>query len=242
MKTFSALLAICAGNSPVTGAFPAQKSVTRNFDVFFDLRLNKWLSKQSWGWWFETPSRPLWRHCDALSVVFWHNLAQNIISYQMEIDTLYAGLGYARTKVQWSAKWRLFRLDLNVLISGIGGISKAPIIRSKSKLLTSQNAPFELRHMLNPGIILHVSGKGIVIVQTIHPKNNAKKIYTIYCLKFYSHTTDQGSISNMLTPSNGNILSVTGRLWPVTGEFPTQKPATPSFDVFFDLCLGWTIE
>ena len=30
----------------------------------FDLRLNKRLSKQSWGWWFETPSRPLWRHCN----------------------------------------------------------------------------------------------------------------------------------------------------------------------------------
>ena len=34
------------------------------FDVFFDLRLNKRLSKQSWGWWFETPWRPLWRHCN----------------------------------------------------------------------------------------------------------------------------------------------------------------------------------
>ena len=32
------------------------------FDVFFDLRLNKRLSKHSWGWWFETPSRSLWRH------------------------------------------------------------------------------------------------------------------------------------------------------------------------------------
>ena len=30
---------------------------------FFYLRLNKRLSKQSWGWWFETPSHPLWRHC-----------------------------------------------------------------------------------------------------------------------------------------------------------------------------------
>ena len=62
MKTFSALLAICAGNSPVPGEFPAQRPVTRSFDVFFDLRLNKRLSKQSWGWWFETPSCPLWRH------------------------------------------------------------------------------------------------------------------------------------------------------------------------------------
>ena len=41
METFSALLAICAGNSPVPGEFPAQRPVTRSFDVFFDLRLNK---------------------------------------------------------------------------------------------------------------------------------------------------------------------------------------------------------
>ena len=46
-QTFSALLAIWAGNSPVTDKFPAQRPVTRSFDVFFDLRLNKRLSKQS---------------------------------------------------------------------------------------------------------------------------------------------------------------------------------------------------
>ena len=40
MDTFSAFLAIFAGNSPVPGEFPAQKPVTRRFDVFFDLRLN----------------------------------------------------------------------------------------------------------------------------------------------------------------------------------------------------------
>ena len=63
METFSAKLAICARNSPVPGEFPAQRPVTRSFDVFFDLRLNKRLNKQSWGWWFETLSGPLWRHC-----------------------------------------------------------------------------------------------------------------------------------------------------------------------------------
>ena len=41
METFPALLAICAGNSPVTGEFPAQRPVTRSFDIFLDLRLNK---------------------------------------------------------------------------------------------------------------------------------------------------------------------------------------------------------
>ena len=60
-ETLSALLALCARNSPVTGEFPLQRPVTQSFDVFFDLRWNKLLSKQSWGWWSETPSRPLWR-------------------------------------------------------------------------------------------------------------------------------------------------------------------------------------
>ena len=62
MKTCFALLGICAGYSPVTGEFPSQRPVTRSLDVFFYLRLNKHLSKESWGWWFETPSPSLWRH------------------------------------------------------------------------------------------------------------------------------------------------------------------------------------
>ena len=41
METFSVLLAICAGNSPVIGEFPAQRPVTLSFDVFFDLCLNE---------------------------------------------------------------------------------------------------------------------------------------------------------------------------------------------------------
>ena len=47
-----------------TGEFHSQRPVTRSFDVFFDLRLNILLSKQAWGWWFETPLRPLWRYCN----------------------------------------------------------------------------------------------------------------------------------------------------------------------------------
>ena len=69
METFSALLALCAGNSPVTGEFPTQRPVTRSFDALFDLRLISWLSKQSWGWWFETPSRSFWRHSTGCHVI-----------------------------------------------------------------------------------------------------------------------------------------------------------------------------
>ena len=63
-ETFPALLALIERNSPVTGGFPSQRPVALIFDVFFDLWLNKLLSKQSRRQWFETPSRSLWRHCD----------------------------------------------------------------------------------------------------------------------------------------------------------------------------------
>ena len=67
METFSALLALCEGNPLVTGGF--QRPVMRSFDGFFDLRLNKRLNKQSKHRWFETPSRSLWRHCNACIVL-----------------------------------------------------------------------------------------------------------------------------------------------------------------------------
>ena len=62
METFYALLAICAGNSLVTVESSTQRPMTGSFDVFFDLLVNKRLNKQSWGWRFDTPSRPLRRH------------------------------------------------------------------------------------------------------------------------------------------------------------------------------------
>ena len=64
VDTFSALLALCEGNPPVTGGFPSQRPVTRSFEIFFDLRLNKRLITQPKRRWFETPLRSLWRHCN----------------------------------------------------------------------------------------------------------------------------------------------------------------------------------
>ena len=60
METSSALLALCAGKPPVTGESPSQRPVARSFDVFFDLRLKKRLSKHSRRRWFEKPSSQLW--------------------------------------------------------------------------------------------------------------------------------------------------------------------------------------
>ena len=74
IEPFSALLTLCAGNSPVTDGFPSQRPVARSFDVFFDLRPNKRLSKQSRRRWFETPRHSLWRHCNAgVETVHWYS-------------------------------------------------------------------------------------------------------------------------------------------------------------------------
>ena len=88
METFSALLAICAGNSPVTGGFAAQRPVTRSFDVFFDLLLNNRLSKPSWGWWFETPSRPLWRNCNDTGNLFIKDMPRCIMARGARHDNM----------------------------------------------------------------------------------------------------------------------------------------------------------
>ena len=90
VETFSVLLALCVGNSPVTGEFPSQRPVTQSFDVFFDLRLNKRLSKQSWGWWFETPLRPIWRHCNVMCghVAWTHTLGSEIKSVHSALDCM----------------------------------------------------------------------------------------------------------------------------------------------------------
>ena len=65
--------------SEFTNEFPAQRPVTRSFVVSLTCALNKRLSEQSWGWWFETPSHPLWRHNNVLwpsvisfNVFFWY--------------------------------------------------------------------------------------------------------------------------------------------------------------------------
>ena len=78
-KHFPRYWPFCAGNSPVTGEFPSQRPVTRCFDIFFDLRPNKHLSEQSWGWWFETPSCPLWRQCNDMDVTDWVSIRRQAI-------------------------------------------------------------------------------------------------------------------------------------------------------------------
>ena len=114
MDTFSALLAICAGNIPVPGEFTAQRPVTRSFDVFFDLRLNKRLSKQSWGWWLERLSCPLWRHCNAMGNQPWNHASTHHMSGTRNLFNLSPYYWAAKMTHAWQtvASW-IIRLSAN---------------------------------------------------------------------------------------------------------------------------------
>ena len=79
------------------GEFTAQRPVTRSFDVSFDLRLNKRLSKQPWGWWFETPAWSLWRHRN--DIHGWHRL----VTLLLYLNSIYAYADGARVLSIWTS-------------------------------------------------------------------------------------------------------------------------------------------
>ena len=108
METFSALLAICAGNSPISGEFPAQRPVTRSFGVFFDLRLNERLSKHSWGWWLETPSCPLWRQSNAIGIT--NHMTNLVDSHSVNPDCV---MRYCSVYICQGFKYSLFTMSIS---------------------------------------------------------------------------------------------------------------------------------
>ena len=138
METSSALLAICAGKSPVPGELPAQRPVTRSFDVFFDLRLNKRLGKQSSGWWFETLSCPLWRHCNGAlygPCLQWVRLvcASNHGLYSVSSKTPYR-------QISRSLEAARLGVMMSVSLWNLTGISAVMLQRYRPNLRAIENA------------------------------------------------------------------------------------------------------
>ena len=85
----------------VTREFPTQRPMTWSFDVFFDLWLNKQLSKQLWSWWFEMPLRSLWHHCNVFKKqwicwwfqVLWHSCDITIMANNPSIQWVKITIG-----------------------------------------------------------------------------------------------------------------------------------------------------
>ena len=138
------------------GEFPAQRPVTRSFDVFFDLRPNKRLSKQPWGWWFETPSWSLWRHCNeslkyvvspGVLVVMWYNYALGdvIIHYNDLIMSMIASqitsLTIVYSTVYSGADQR--QHQSSVSLAFVRGIHRGPVNSPHKWPVTRKMFPFD---------------------------------------------------------------------------------------------------
>ena len=106
METFCRVSGHLCGEFIVHRWIPAQRPVTWSFGVFFDLSLNKRLSKQSWGWLFKTPSRPLWRHCNVISEVLWYSPASNFTHERpMYVNLTHCGLKTAYDDINFGQHW-----------------------------------------------------------------------------------------------------------------------------------------
>ena len=93
--------------------FPTQRPVTRSFDVFFDLRLNKRLSKQPWGWWFQTPSWSLWRQSNAeTSPTPTPLIHVTTVAFLGKLRRNQTGHGFTDGIFKWSSWMKLFVFSL----------------------------------------------------------------------------------------------------------------------------------
>ena len=133
MKTFSALLALCAGNSPVTGDFPSQRPVKRRYDIFYDLYLNRQLSKQLKRRWFETLSRSLWRHCN------WSDVSSDTV-INMKSDPPIK-ISKAHTTEYINLSMDMFAVFISVIIASLQFSSKIAslFLRIHTRILTTKN-------------------------------------------------------------------------------------------------------
>ena len=136
------------------GEFPTQRPVTQSFDVFFDLRLNKRLSKQPWGWWFETLSWSLWRHCNVVnqlhmdSLQIWFNL------------NIYFGYQFVE------AKWHIY-VSVNVAITA-SDIGLSPV-RCQALMWANPS-------ILSIGLLETNFNEILIKIQIFHSRNHHARL------------------------------------------------------------------
>ena len=185
---------LCAGNSPVPGEFPAQRPVTRSFDVFFDLRLNKRLSKQSWGWWFETPSCPIWRHRnEAHFPTSWavENIPRSVIN--IVINSFTATHTYRCTVCKLSTRNTIYVISTYHKLEDIILDIAEMVTIGEVRRVTEDDGRFGDTESVSHGVMGHV-GQVHQHAYAVHLLHHDLQIYIV-------------------TSCHGNAPRITGPLW-----------------------------
>ena len=109
---------------------PRTKASDAGLWCFFDLRLNKPLSKQSWGWWFEKLSHSLWRHCYVIKLhVLWVTSLLNLV-YLQGLYSLSGETSYRQ--ISWSLEAARLTVIRIVSLWNLTGIAAALLRRWQS--------------------------------------------------------------------------------------------------------------
>ena len=230
MEPFPALLAICAGHSPVTGELPAQRPVTGSYDVLFDLRLNKRLSKQCRDWLIETPSRPLWRHCNAKeNALFSLNCKRNSTNVVQKLICLISNecsskesqfnmliMMHDTYKIDVGHPIRVTQIRQNdVYMKLISGEMDADLLKINRSYVRNQS--LNLR-------VGNAHARSLFTESVPYVVHNIKQSIFALCRHWME------TFPALLAICAGNSS--------VTGKFPAQRPVTRSFDGFVYLRLN----
>ena len=251
MEIFSALLAFCAGNSPVPGEFPAQRPVTRSFEVFFGVRPNKRLSKQPGDWWSETPSSSLWRHRNAIIEcgvkLLSHSQTTTVQPLKFENGLVIPPHTLLGVWLLIHARIRVNHVNENSPCSDMAWMlwcvkCPATLCRYSFFCLTKRKQPSPTLQTLCGRNLLVTDG--FSSWRTMNPEafpymaltckdqivfdlNSITPVPTVSTLAWWRHQMETFSA---LVAFSGNS--------PVTGDFLAQRPLTRSFDV--TLICTWT--
>ena len=250
METFSTWLALCAGNLPVTSEFPPQRPVTRSFDVFFDLRLNKRLSRQSWGWWFATLSHPLWRHCNEVT----NALGCSCCTF--EKGGVFIASWDKQSKIVQATAWcwrcqlfpttELFRK--RQMIACVKRFVKPwnrNFFREWPKMqISAKDVYTTLRCLSNKVAAGLISGVNDVIISVLQLRSQipllvlTQSLDRLICSRNcpWVHVARSQLLltwRHYQMETFSALLAICAGNSPITGEFPVQRPATQSFDFFF---------
>ena len=262
METFSALLAICAGNSPVTSEFPAQRPVTRSFAIFLDLLLNKRLSKQSWGWWFATPSRQLWRHWKAIPHVWWSLNDMHGFTNWNSVDDLFFSYWTLICQCKYTVSHYLFNCwcrscmssKINGwLISTSSGLCVGSFAQIEYQIKPSNQTNQSYNYNYFALVVFQISSFDIsqIFFKCFHPHYLPDITPRFAYEKFIRKAIGLSSWWRHQMETLSALLAICAGNSPVTSEFPAQRPVTRSFAIFLDLLLnkrlskqswGWWFE
>ena len=105
METFSAWLAICAGNSPVPGEFSAQRPVTRSFDASASEFINDWVNNRE--------ASDLRRYCAHYAVIVMYCCYVCAGARTSAIIMMIGMDRSGRQRDDWPQQWSLFRKSQN---------------------------------------------------------------------------------------------------------------------------------